>query len=134
MEEMDTSHTLLGGGGGGGGGGTGGLRAGGLKTTHLYASHFLSAFGDRLWQFAIPVLFMEIWDQTLLPSAIFSFAIYSSSLLFMPAIGTWVDRSPRLPMIRTSILVQNVSIFVSSGLMVRLCAAMIDVICLTWPL
>ena len=111
IDHSSASHTLLSGGNA--------LRPSDMKTMHLYASHFLSAFGDRMWQFAIPVLFMEVWDQTLLPSAIFSFAIYSASLLFMPAIGTWVDRSPRLPMIRTSILVQNIAIFVSSALLVR---------------
>ena len=30
----------------------------------LYCSHFLSAWGDRMWQFAVPVLFMDIFLDT----------------------------------------------------------------------
>ncbi|TYZ68533.1 hypothetical protein PybrP1_000157, partial [[Pythium] brassicae (nom. inval.)] len=36
---------------------------------YLYISHFLSAWGDRMWQFAVPILFMEVFVDTLLPSA-----------------------------------------------------------------
>ena len=46
--------------------------------------------------FAIPILFMEVWDDTLLPSAIFTFATYLAGFFLMPYVGAWVDRSPRL--------------------------------------
>ena len=42
----------------------------------LYCTHSLQTFGDRLWAFAVPILFINIWPQTLLPSAIFVFVTY----------------------------------------------------------
>ncbi|POM72214.1 Ferroportin (FP) Family, partial [Phytophthora palmivora] len=29
--------------------------------TYLYAGHLLSAWGDRMWGFAVPILFMDIF-------------------------------------------------------------------------
>jgi hypothetical protein len=69
---------------------------------YIYVSHALSAFGDRMWQFAIPILFMEVWDDTLLPSAIFTFATYLAGFFLMPYVGDWVDRSPRLYVVQVS--------------------------------
>jgi iron-regulated transporter 1 len=67
---------------------------------YIYVSHALSAFGDRMWQFAIPILFMEVWDDTLFPSAVFTFATYLAGFFMMPYVGDWVDRSPRLHVVK----------------------------------
>merc|ERR1719468_1263174 len=56
---------------------------------YLYGSHFLSAWSDRMWAFAIPILLMEIFVDTLMPSALFSLATYIASLIFMPTVGEW---------------------------------------------
>eukprot|EP01065_Artemidia_motanka_P024570 TRINITY_DN293_c4_g1_i1.p1 TRINITY_DN293_c4_g1~~TRINITY_DN293_c4_g1_i1.p1 ORF type:complete len:589 (+),score=163.65 TRINITY_DN293_c4_g1_i1:119-1885(+) len=71
----------------------------------LYGSHFLSAFGDRLWQFAVPMLLMDVWQDTLLPSAITGFAVNGACVLLMTHVGSMVDHSPsRLAAMRWSIL------------------------------
>jgi iron-regulated transporter 1 len=73
-----------------------------------------------MWQFAIPILFMEIWDDTLLPSAVFTFASYLAVFFFMPHVGAWVDQTPRITVMRTSILIQNIAILFSSCMMFAL--------------
>lgn len=62
----------------------------------LYLSHFLSTFGDRMFQFAVPVLFMKIWVDSLFPGALFSFGVNLAAMFIVPACGPWIDRTPRL--------------------------------------
>lgn len=77
------------------------LEPGGVEPTKpsglwkLYVSHSLSTFGDRLWQFAVPVLFMTIWNDTLLPGALFGFAVDLLTAFVLPSVGSWVDAVPR---------------------------------------
>ena len=73
----------------------------------LYSAHALSKFGDRMWEFGVPILFMELYTETLLPSALFTLALYSASLLLMAPVGSWVDRTERLRVIRLSVYGQN---------------------------
>ncbi|KAG1693920.1 hypothetical protein DVH05_022842 [Phytophthora capsici] len=51
---------------------------------YLYAAHLLSAWGDRMWEFAIPILFMEIFVDTLLPGACFSLVMYATCVIMIP--------------------------------------------------
>jgi len=37
----------------------------------LYISHFLSAWGDRMWEFAVSLLLIHIWEQSLLLPALY---------------------------------------------------------------
>jgi solute carrier family 40 (iron-regulated transporter), member 1 len=89
----------------------------------IYASHFLSSWGDRMWQFAVPLLFMEIFVDTLLPSALFSLALYLGCIAAMPAAGRWVDRAPRLLVVGRAIAVDNACILLSTALLCVLLAA-----------
>ena len=43
----------------------------------LFFGHWLSAWGDRMWQFATPVLFMDIFLDTLAPAALYGVAVYT---------------------------------------------------------
>jgi iron-regulated transporter 1 len=86
----------------------------------LYLSHALSAFGDRMWQFAIPILFMEIWDDSLLPAALFALVTNCATFLLMAHVGKWVDRSPRMALMRISLLGQNAAIATSCLLLYSL--------------
>jgi hypothetical protein len=49
--------------------------------TALYTSQFLSSWGDRMWQFAVPMLFMDVFVDTLLPSALFGMVVYLGASL-----------------------------------------------------
>ena len=92
--------------------------------TLLYAAHGLSAFGDRLQQFGLPLLLVEAWgSSTLLPAALFALCTQVLSFLLMPAVGSWVDQEPRLQLMRTSILLQNGAIIASCALLSVLAVA-----------
>ena len=82
----------------------------------LYLSHLLQTFGDRLWQFAVPILFTEIFTTSILPQSIFSFATYSAVFIFMPMFGNWIDEANRLYVIKLTIILQNIMIMISSVL------------------
>ncbi|CAK4320226.1 unnamed protein product [Aphanomyces euteiches] len=81
---------------------------------YMYASHFMSSWGDRMWQFAMPLLFMEIFVDTLLPSALFSLIVYVVGVLAVPSVGAWIDHTNRLRVMRVSILVENGCIILST--------------------
>jgi len=76
----------------------------------------LQAFGDRMWSFAVPILFMNVWSQTLLPSALFSFFLYSLGTCLMPYVGRWMDRTDRLRVMTISIFGQNLAVLVNLAL------------------
>eukprot|EP01084_Bolivina_argentea_P292005 501921_1 len=83
----------------------------------LYASHFLQTFGDRLWQFALPILFTEVYDNSIMPQAIFAFGTYSAVFLAMPGFGSWIDSTNRSRVITLTIFIQNICIVISSILL-----------------
>ena len=89
----------------------------GCPRCRLYASHALSKFGDRLWAFAIPVLFVRIWPGTFLPAATFSLALYAFSFIFMAYVGGFVDKNDRMRVVRTAIFGQKFCILGSCALM-----------------
>ena len=82
---------------------------------YLYAGHFLSCFGDRLWQFAVPVLLMDVMVDTLLPGALFSLSIYLGCILAMPYVGKWIDTTSRRRVKLLSLVIENVCIVVTSA-------------------
>eukprot|EP01083_Nonionella_stella_P085578 237348_1 len=80
----------------------------------LYTSHFLQTFGDRLWQFALPILFTEIFTDSIMPQAIFAFGIYSAVFVAMPAFGSWIDTTNRSRVVTLTIVIQNICVILSS--------------------
>eukprot|EP01084_Bolivina_argentea_P020336 37821_1 len=83
----------------------------------LYTSHFLQRFGDRLWQFAVPLLLTELFINTLFPQALMKFCNHAAVFIVMPFFGAWIDTSNRLYVVTTTIWVQNLCICISSSLM-----------------
>ena len=61
----------------------------------LFISHGLVAFGNRLWQFATPLLLVAIFPSSLLAVAAFQLCMYISEVFALPKIGSWVDSAPR---------------------------------------
>eukprot|EP00644_Phytophthora_capsici_P006411 jgi/Phyca11/554939/estExt2_Genewise1Plus.C_PHYCAscaffold_660087 len=90
---------------------------------YLYAAHLLSAWGDRMWEFAIPILFMEIFVDTLLPGACFSLVMYAtchpiaSRWMEIPSIGKQLDAANRWKAMRLAIVLENANIIASTGLL-----------------
>eukprot|EP01065_Artemidia_motanka_P035902 TRINITY_DN43806_c0_g1_i1.p1 TRINITY_DN43806_c0_g1~~TRINITY_DN43806_c0_g1_i1.p1 ORF type:complete len:502 (+),score=148.66 TRINITY_DN43806_c0_g1_i1:106-1611(+) len=81
----------------------------------LYLTHFLSTFGDRMWQFAVPMLFQDLWTQSLLRPAVFAFGVCLACFLAMPLIGKYVDRTPRREAMRVFICAEAIAIVVSAA-------------------
>ncbi|KAG6947345.1 hypothetical protein JG688_00015591 [Phytophthora aleatoria] len=84
---------------------------------YLYAGHLLSAWGDRMWEFAVPILFMEIFVDTLLPGACFSLVMYASCLIAIPSVGRQLDAANRWKAMRLAIVLENANIVASTGLL-----------------
>lgn len=66
----------------------------------LYISHGLSAWGDRMWEFAIALLLINIWPGSLLLVALYGLIVASAVVFCGPLIGEWVDHSNRLTVVR----------------------------------
>lgn len=92
-----------------------------LKTKlFVYISHFLSAWGDRMWQFGIGLFLVELAPDSLQLVAIYGFASGVATLLLSTALGDWVDKTPRLKAARVSLVAQNIC--------VALCAVVVFVV------
>jgi len=92
-----------------------------LSDKHLlYLSHGLSAFGDRLWQFAVPVLFLQLWTDTLLPVALCQLIIQGGLTCFLPSVGTWVGKTDRLKTVLSSIFICNSMTTISCSLLISI--------------
>uniref|UniRef100_A0A7S3Z7D6 Solute carrier family 40 member n=1 Tax=Lotharella globosa TaxID=91324 RepID=A0A7S3Z7D6_9EUKA len=84
---------------------------------YIYFNELVSAFGDRMWQFAIPILFMDVWPTSLLPTILYTFVLNLAMFLLMPIAGSWIDSMSRLPLMVTTIVVDNVSVIASCFLL-----------------
>ena len=62
----------------------------------LFFGHWLSAWGDRMWQFATPVLFMDIFLDTLAPAALYGVAVYTVAYPHARGSDTSLSWPPRL--------------------------------------
>ncbi|GBG86777.1 hypothetical protein CBR_g42062 [Chara braunii] len=80
----------------------------------LYCSHFLSRWGSRMWEFAVALFMVEILPRSLLLTAVYGLVEAGSVALFGMIVGRWVDSSPRLKAVQTSLVIQNASIIAAS--------------------
>lgn len=76
----------------------------------IYVSHFLSAWGDRMWRFAVALFLMDLASDSLLLPAIYGLTLAGSVLTLGPVIGTVIDRSRRLPTAQASVVIQDLAI------------------------
>ncbi|KAI4720329.1 hypothetical protein E4T48_03505 [Aureobasidium sp. EXF-10727] len=69
----------------------------------LYASHFLSAWNSRLFEFGAVLFISTIFPGTLFPASIYALTRSASVVVFSTLIGRLIDRSERMHLIRLSI-------------------------------
>ncbi|XP_060553697.1 solute carrier family 40 member 1-like isoform X2 [Ruditapes philippinarum] len=81
---------------------------------YVYFSHFLSAWGARMWQFGAGLFLVIINPDSLLLTAVYGFVMGAAMLVLGPLVGDWVDNTPRLSAARSSLIVQNLSIAMCS--------------------
>eukprot|EP00898_Chlorokybus_atmophyticus_P002489 jgi/Chlat1/3240/Chrsp22S03423 len=85
--------------------------AGWLRPTHcLYLSHFMSRWGDRMWEFAAGLLLLFVWRKSLLLTALYGLVEAASVALLGGFAGAQIDKTPRLVAVGVSILAQNTSV------------------------
>ena len=62
----------------------------------IYISRALSAWGDRIWAFAVGIFMNKLAPENLRVVAIYGFVISVSVIIFGAMIGNWIDRNKRL--------------------------------------
>jgi iron-regulated transporter 1 len=67
-----------------------------------------------MWGFAVPILFMDIFVDTLLPSAAFSLAMYVVCIFMIPTVGHHLDRWNRWTAMKYAIVLENLMIVLNS--------------------
>lgn len=79
----------------------------------LYVSHFLSTWNYRGFEFGSVLFLVSIFPGTLLPLSVYALVRAASAIIFAPLVGQYIDRGQRLDVIRTSILLQRISVALS---------------------
>lgn len=87
---------------------------------YLYGSHFLSRWGDRMWEFAVGLFMFEVWPTSLLLAAIYGLTEAATVASLGVVVGSWVDRNSRLKVVQISLGVQNSSIIIAGIAVVAL--------------
>ena len=83
----------------------------------IYLSRALSAWGDRIWDFALGIFMNLINPESLRLAAIQGFLLNISIILFGSVIGNWIDRNKRLFAVKTFLIVQNVAVAIACGVL-----------------
>lgn len=83
----------------------------------IYLSRALSAWGDRIWDFALGIFMNLICPESLRLAAIQGFMINTSVILFGSAIGNWIDRNKRLYAAKIFLAIQNVAVAIACGIL-----------------
>ncbi|KAK4320472.1 hypothetical protein Pmani_008638 [Petrolisthes manimaculis] len=115
MDEATTEDV----GDGGGEGGSGRCHCC-SETLQVYASHFLSSWGDRMWMFAGGLFLLEVTPGSLRLAAVYGAALALTVIILGAPVGRWVDRTSRLTAAQVSLIVQNVMVCVCAGLLVAI--------------
>ena len=80
----------------------------------MYASHALSMWGQRAWEFLVGLVMIEIYPSSLFLVALFGICDSAAVTLLSPYIGYLVDGLPRYKAACSMYLLQNISVFVSA--------------------
>jgi len=84
----------------------------------IYAGHFFSSWGDRMWHFTIPLFLINLKPQSMTLSAAYGLTLALSVLLFGPLVGDEIDRKPRLYSARVALVIQNLAVMFCAVLLV----------------
>ena len=79
----------------------------------LYISHFLSTWNSRAFEFGAVLFLAEIFPDTLLPVSIYALLRAFSAICFSPVVGSTIDSTDRLALVRASIVGQRASVVIS---------------------
>ncbi|BDA48594.1 Solute carrier family 40 member 1 [Coccomyxa sp. Obi] len=81
----------------------------------LYGSHFLSTWGQRMWEFAIGLILLELRPGSLALVSVFGLVDSGAQVLAGPHIGAYIDRTPRLAAACSMYILQNSAVALSAS-------------------
>ena len=84
----------------------------------IYVSRALSAWGDRIWNFALGIFMNLIAPESLRLAAIQGFVINISVIIFGSFIGNWIDRNRRLLAAKIFLSIQNIAVAIACAVLV----------------
>jgi solute carrier family 40 (iron-regulated transporter), member 1 len=87
---------------------------------YIYGSRLASQFTNRLLQFVIPMMFITMWTDTFLPTALLSFTTYATHFFVLPYCGALMDSAHRR---RAATLLISVKSLCNAGALLALFAA-----------
>lgn len=88
--------------------------------SRMYLGHFLARWGARMWEFSVGLYMINIWPDSLLFTAVYGVVEATSTALFGPFIGKWVDQLTYMQVLRLWLLTQNLSFLVAGGTVIAL--------------
>ena len=63
--------------------------------TSLFSSRFMSAWGDRMWEFAVTLILVEAGHGSIFLPASFGLVESLAVVLVGPTVGSWVQKKGR---------------------------------------
>lgn len=79
----------------------------------LYASHFLSTWNSRLFEYGAVLFLAVIYKDTLLAISIYAVTRGVAAIVFAEAVGRWIDNGHRLRLVKGSIVLQRIPVILS---------------------
>ncbi|KAL1634238.1 hypothetical protein SLS58_010782 [Diplodia intermedia] len=75
----------------------------GAVRKRLYASHFLSTWNARVFEFGAVLYLASVYPGTLLPMSVYALSRQAAAAVLAPAVGRYIDGGDRLDVVRLSI-------------------------------
>ncbi|KAH9518527.1 hypothetical protein Btru_017057 [Bulinus truncatus] len=98
-----------------------------LDNFFVYFSHFLSAWGDRMWAFGVGLFLINISSDSLQLTAVYGLSMSLNVLLFGALVGDIVDETPRLKAAQIALVLQNLFVIICAALIYFFLAYMKDI-------
>ncbi|CAH1789301.1 unnamed protein product [Owenia fusiformis] len=92
----------------------------GSSSNLIYISHALSAWGIRMWSFAVALFLVQLSPDSLRLPAIYGLLCCLSVLLCGALIGEWIDNNERLKVARNSLVFAKVCVAICAVLLCML--------------
>lgn len=89
----------------------------------LYASHFLSTFNSRVFEFGAVLFLAAVYPASLAPLSTYALVRNAAAIVLSRVVGAWIDAGDRLAVVRTSIVAGRAAVVAS-------CAALLGLLSL----
>ncbi len=74
----------------------------------ILLSRFMTRSGDQAWDFAVPLVLIQLFPSNMRVAFIYFFMIKLGSVIFMPSAGRYIDKWPRRKSIQFGIGMQAI--------------------------